>query len=631
MTLGDLTPAISNSADGSVVMRAARPLGDYPATLTDRLKEWAGKAPERTLLAWRPRPADRAEATAPGEGFARLTFADAVTRTRCLGQALLDRGLSDERPLAILSGNSVEHLLLALAAQHVGVLHAPISPAYSLVSRDYGSLKYVLSLLSAGVVFVSDPALFEPALDAAVAPDVEIVHPAAMAVPDRVASRWRTSTFESWLEVLPTSDVDRRHAAIEPDEPAKILFTSGSTGTPKGVINTHRMICSNQQMILEALPCLGEEPPVLVDWLPWHHTFGGNHNIGIVVYNGGSLYLDEGRPLPGAFDESVRNLRDVAPTIYLNVPKGYEELVRALRKDPALASAFFGRVRLLFYAAAGLSQHLADEIQELAVAACGERLVLVTGLGATETAPMAICRPWPSDQSSAIGLPVPGVEAKLVRVHGENDKLEMRVKGPNVTPGYWRRDDLTREAFDADGFFCMGDAARPVDPGDLAKGLVFDGRIKEDFKLSTGTWVSVGPLRARILAHFAPFVRDAVIAGHDRDEVGMLIVPDVEACRAICASNLAGAPACDVLRDSAVAERLSRLMVSFAACATGSASRVARALVLEEPPSLDGGEVTDKGSLNQAAILRRRNALVEELFAATPGARVIRAESLNEC
>ena len=627
MTLGDLTPSISRSADGSVVMRAAQPLGHYPATLTDSLEEWGRKAPERTLLAWRPRPVDRAETTAPGEPFARLTFADAVTRMRCLGQALLDRSLSAERPLAILSGNSVEHLMLALAAQHVGVLHAPISPAYSLVSRDYGSLKYVLSLLSAGVVFVSDPALFAPALDAALAPDVEIVHPEEMPVPARVASRWRTSTFESWLQVASTSDVDRRHAAIQPDEPAKILFTSGSTGTPKGVINTHRMICSNQQMILQALPCLGEEPPVLVDWLPWHHTFGGNHNVGIVVYNGGSLYLDEGRPLPGAFEESVRNLRDVAPTIYLNVPKGYEELVRAFRKDPELARSFFARVRVLFYAAAGLSQHVADELQEIAVEACGERVVLVTGLGATETAPMAICRPWPSTQSSAIGLPVPGTEAKLTHV---NNKLEMRIKGPSVTPGYWHREDLTREAFDEEGFFCMGDAVRPVDASDLGKGLVFDGRIKEDFKLSTGTWVSVGPLRARILTHFAPFVRDVVIAGHDRDEVGMLIVPDVEACRAICASSLAGAPACDVLRDSAVAERLSRLLASFAASATGSASRIARALVLEEPPSLDGGEVTDKGSLNQAAILRRRQGLVEQLYAATPGARVIRAESLHE-
>ena len=305
-------------------------------------------------------------------------------------------------------------------------------------------------------------------------------------------------------------------------------LTSGSTGTPKGVINTHRMICSNQQAILQTLPFLGDAPPVLVDWLPWHHTFGGNHNVGIVVYNGGSLYLDEGRPMPGGFDESVRNLREVAPTVYLNVPKGYEELVRAFRDDPALASKFFDRVQVLFYAAAGLSQHVADELQEIAVENCGERLVLVTGLGSTETAPMAICRPWASELTSAIGLPVPGVEAKLVPWGA---KLEIRVRGPNVTPGYWRQDALTREAFDDEGFYCMGDAARPVDPRDLSKGLVFDGRIKEDFKLSTGTWVSVGPLRAKILAHFAPYVRDAVIAGHDRDEVGMLVVPDVDACR----------------------------------------------------------------------------------------------------
>ena len=310
------------------------------------------------------------------------------------------------------------------------------------------------------------------------------------------------------------AEVDRRHAAIATDDIAKILFTSGSTGTPKGVINTHRMLCSNQQAILQTLPCLGDEPPVLVDWLPWHHTFGGNHNIGIVVYNGGSLYLDEGRPMAGGFDESVRNLRDVAPTIYLNVPKGYEELVRAFRRDRALASKFFARVQVLFYAAAGLSQHVADELQQIAVEACGERLVLVTGLGATETAPMAVCRPWADELSSAVGLPVPGVVAKLAP---SGDKLELRVRGPNVMPGYWRQEALTRDAFDEEGFYCMGDAVRPADIRDFSRGLVFDGRIKEDFKLSTGTWVSVGPLRARILAHFAPYARDVVIAGHDRD------------------------------------------------------------------------------------------------------------------
>jgi feruloyl-CoA synthase len=438
------------------------------------------------------------------------------------------------------------------------------------------------------------------------------------------------ATFESLLATMPTADVDRRHAAVEPDEVAKILFTSGSTGTPKGVVNTHRMICSNQQMILQTLPFLGDAPPVLVDWLPWHHTFGGNHNVGIVVYNGGSLYLDEGRPMPGAFDESVRNLREVAPTVYLNVPRGYEELVRAFRADPSLAERFFGGVQVLFYAAAGLSQHVADELQEIAVDTCGERLVLVTGLGSTETAPMAICRPWASDQSPAIGLPVPGVEVKLVPW---GEKREIRVRGPNVTPGYWRQEDLTRAAFDDEGFYCMGDAARFVDPRDISKGLVFDGRIKEDFKLSTGTWVSVGPLRAKILAYFAPYVRDAVIAGHDRDEVGMLAVPDIDACRALCTDLPAHAPASAVATHPALRARLRELLAGFAAGATGSATRVSRAIVLEDPPSLDAGEVTDKGSLNQRAILDRRRLLVDDLYAGSPLPHVImplQNESLHE-
>ena len=398
-------------------------------------------------------------------------------------------------------------MLLALAAQHVGVPYAPVSPAYSLVSRDFRTLEQVLALLSPGLVFVSDRLRFAPALDAALGPDVEVVHA------DDAADSWPTGSvrrparsFESLLSTVPTGAVDLSHSSVAPDTVAKILFTSGSTGAPKGVINTHRMLCSNQQMILQTLPFLGDQPPVLVDWLPWHHTFGGNHNVGIVIYNGGTLYLDEGRPMPGAFDESLRNLREVAPTIYLNVPKGYEELVRAFRQDRALATTFFSRVQVLFYAAAGLSQNVADELQEIAVETCGERLILVTGLGSTETAPMAICRPWASELSSAIGLPVPGVDVKLVRCAGAgaDAKLEIRVRGPNVTPGYWRQDDLTREAFDDEGFYCMGDAARPVAPGDLAKGLVFDGRIKEDFKLSTGTWVSVGPLRARIITHLRP-------------------------------------------------------------------------------------------------------------------------------
>ena len=669
MRLGDLTPTVDERPDGTVILRAVQPLGDYPTVLTDRLEYWARVAPDRTLLAWNRSHGQQSRTAIPDEprttratriesgtdlrSFERLTYADALEKVRCLGQALLDCHLTG--PLAILSGNSVEHLLLALAAQHVGVPYAPISPAYSLVSTDFTALKHVIGLLSPGLVFVSDRTRFARALDAAVGPDVEVVHALVhgeSASDDRksVSSRRKTRSFESMLSTVPTSDVDLWHMLIAPDDVAKILFTSGSTGTPKGVINTHRMICSNQQAIVQTLPFLGDAPPVLVDWLPWHHTFGGNHNVGIVVYNGGSLYLDEGRPMPGAFDESVRNLREVAPTVYLNVPKGYEELVRAFRRDPALASTFFGRVQVLFYAAAGLSQHVADELQEIALAACGERLVFVTGLGSTETAPMAICRPWASELSSAIGLPVPGVEAKLVPVGRlrqglrrapperwsaiaeASGKLEIRVRGPNVTPGYWRQDELTRDAFDDEGFYCMGDAARPVDPRDLSKGLVFDGRIKEDFKLSTGTWVSVGPLRARILTHFAPYVRDVVIAGHDRDEVGMLIVPDVDACRTLCRDFPTSAPASAVIGHSAVRNCLRALLATFAAGATGSATRSSRAIVLEEPPSLDAGEITDKGSLNQRAILDRRRTLVDDLYADQPPSHVIRLdEPAHEC
>ena len=589
VSLGDLTPVVEVRSDGTTILRTHQPLGPYPRVLTDRLFHWADVAPDRTLLSW----------ATPGRESARqvLTYSAAREAVRSLGQALLDRGLSADRPLAILSGNDAQHLLLTLAAQHVGVPVAPISPAYSLASREFAALIHVIGVLTPGLVFVARRAPFEPAIAAAIASGVEIITADDV---DRLAS------------TTPTGDVERRHAAIAPDAVAKILFTSGSTGTPKGVINTHRMICSNQQMILQTLPFLGEAPPVLVDWLPWHHTFGGNHNIGVVIYSGGSLHIDDGRPLPGQFEASVRNLREIAPSFYLNVPKGYEELARVLRADAKLARHFFGHVRVLFYAAAGLSQHVSDELQALAVAACGERLVLVTGLGSTETAPMAVCRPWPSDLASAVGLPVPGVEAKLAP---SGQKLELRIRGANVTPGYWRREDLTSAAFDDEGFYCMGDAVRAVDDRDLTKGLLFDGRIKEDFKLSTGTWVSVGPLRTRIVQHFAPLLRDAVLTGENQDEVGMLVVPDVDACRHLCESLPESAAAADVLSHPAVRSRLQHLLVEFARQATGSASRVTRAVVLDEPPSLDAGEITDKGTINQRAMIARRRAAVDALYA----------------
>jgi feruloyl-CoA synthase len=594
--LGDLTPAIERDGDGAIRVRSARPLGAYPRSLTDRLVHWAEVAPDRVLLAWRD-----------GEDFATLTYGEALTRIRSVAQALLDLNVSVERPLGILSGNDVHHFILALAAQYAGVLCAPVSPAYSLVSQDFRTLGHVIRTLTPGVVYAADNR-FEPALASIASTGAATI--SADDMPELVATR-------------PTPELERAHAGIDPDAPAKILFTSGSTAVPKGVINTHRMLAANQQMILETLPFLGEAPPVLVDWLPWHHTFGGNHNIGIAIYNGGSLYLDEGRPLPGAFDESVRNLRDVGPTVYFNVPRGYEELVRALARDRALAERFFSpRLRLLFYAAASLPQHVADELARIAVETCGERVLFVTGLGSTETAPMAICRPWESDLASAIGLPVPGVEVKLVPTTEDAHRYEARFKGPNVTPGYWREPGLTTAAFDKDGYYRMGDAVRLADPADLSTGFLFDGRLGEDFKLTTGTWVGVGALRACIIAHFAPLVRDAVITGHGRDSVGMLALPDTDACRRLC-PELGTAPMSAVAAHPAVRHAMAAKLASFAAAATGSASRIERAILLVDPLSLDDQEVTDKGSINQRAVLTRRARLVEDLYADAPGAHVI--------
>ena len=561
--------------------------------------------------------------------FDRLTYGDALAKVRCLGQALLDRQLTADRPLAILSGNSVEHLLLALAAQHVGVPYAPISPAYSLLSSDFSALQHALALVSPGLVFASDRARFAPRWMRQSGPMSRSCTPNQRRIQGdaRHAGRRERSSRCSRRSRPATSIA--AHASIAPDDVAKILFTSGSTGTPKGVINTHRMLCSNQQMILQTLPFLGDEPPVLVDWLPWHHTFGGNHNIGIVVYNGGSLYLDEGRPMPGAFAESVRNLSEIAPTVYLNVPKGYEELVRALRADRALAATFFGRVQVLFYAAAGLSQHVADELQEIAVETCGERLVLVTGLGSTETAPMAICRPWASELSSAIGLPVPGVDVKLVP---SGEKLEIRVRGPNVTPGYWRQDDLTRAAFDDEGFYCMGDAVRLVDSARSVEGArlrrpdqgglqAVDRHVGQRRPAARENRRALCAVRPRRGHH-----RSRPRRGRHAGRAGPRRVPDALSRSARRRAGVSGARPCRRARTPAGAAGDASPQA-----ATGSATRIARAILLDEPPSLDAGEITDKGSLNQRAILERRRPLVDELYADPPPAHVITPLRLRLC
>jgi feruloyl-CoA synthase len=412
--------------------------------------------------------------------------------------------------------------------------------------------------------------------------------------------------------------VNSAHARVTADTVAKILFTSGSTGEPKGVINTQRMLCSNQEMLRTVFRVLADEPPVICDWLPWNHTFGGNHNFGLVLYNGGSLYIDGGRPMPGAFDETAKNLREISPTIYFNVPKGYEMLVQRLREDPRLRESFFRRLKMNFYAAASLSQSVWDDLDAIAVQECGERIRMLTGLGMTETSPFAISASTGTSRAGFIGLPVPGVELKLAPV---GDKMEVRYRGPNVTPGFWRQEGLTQAAFDDEGFFRSGDAVRFFDPASPAEGLLFDGRIAEDFKLSSGTWVSVGPLRAKFISHFAAYVKDVVIAGHDRGDITALIFSDSDACNPLCAAG--ETPADSV----AVRVMFQSLLRSFAEASAGSSHRIERAVVLFDPPSLDAGEATDKGSINQRAVLRNRASLVEDLYSSPAPAHIITINS----
>ncbi len=601
--LGAARVELDRRPDGSIILRSPLRLEAHPDKITQRLEHWAKAAPDRIFLAQR---------TADG-AWRTLRYAQALAQVRALAQALLERDPSPERPIAILSGNDIEHALLGLAAMFVGLPYAPISVPYSLMSSDFGKLKSIIADLTPSLVFAADGKMFARAIEAAVPAGVEIVVTA-----NPPAGR-KATLFGDLLARQPSAAVEAAHAKVGPDTVAKILFTSGSTGYPKGVINTQRMLCANQAQIRSGLAFVGDEPPVIVDWLPWNHTFGSNHNFNLVLDNGGSLYIDEGKPLPGATAATARNLKEIAPTIYFNVPKGFEMLLPHLREDAELRRNLFSRLKVLFYAGAELQQYVWDEWQAISVATCGERVIFISSIGSTETAPLAIACNWDYPRPGNIGLPPPGLELKLVPQGG---KLEARMKGPNITPGYWRRPDLTRDAFDQEGYYKIGDALKFADPADPSQGLLFDGRIAEDFKLLSGTWVSAGALRAQFVDHCAPLVRDAVVAGADRDDIAVLVFPDVEACRRL-AGLAADAGAAAVLGDLKLRDEFRRRLTTLAKHSTGGSTRICRLILMAEPPSLDAGEATDKGSINQRAVLTRRAALVEELYATPPSANVI--------
>ena len=601
LTFGVTRIAAREGDGGTRYIKADQPLGDYAARITDRFLHWAQTVPERSFLARRVRQADGSTGD-----WQHLSYGQALASARALGQALLDRGLSVDRPVVILSENGLEHAQLALGCLYAGIPYCPASPAYCLVSQDYDKLRHILDTLTPGLVFATDAARYGKAIQAAVGADVEVVlHEGSL------DSR-PTTSLASLLATVPTAQVDAAMQATGPDTISKFLFTSGSTKMPKAVVNTHRMWCANQQQMRQSMPVLADEPPVLVDWLPWNHTFGGNHNVGLTLYNGGTLYIDDGKPTPALMGETLRNLREVAPTLYFNVPTGFEAIANAMKTDDVLRKNLLSRVKMFFYSGAALAQPVWDALHETQEREIGERIVMGTGLGMTESSPFAVFVTNPNVKAGHLGVPTPGLELKLVPVDG---KTEVRYKGPNITPGYWRNDEATRESFDEEGFFSTGDAVLWIDENDPHLGLRFDGRIAEDFKLATGTFVSVGPLRAKIIAAGAPYVQDAVITGINLNEVGALIFP-TPAVR-----KLAGlpddAPLQQVLESEAVQAHFQKVANTLAASATGSSSRVARLHLMAAPPSIDKGEVTDKGSINQRAVLKHRAALADAMHGGT--------------
>ena len=596
MTFGVTRVDLRDGGPGVHYLSAQQPLQPYPERITDRMAHWVQTRPEQTFMARRVKNADGSLGD-----WSHLTYADVWTRGKAIAQFLLDHGLNEQRPVAILSENSLEHAQLAVACLIAGVPHVPVSPPYSLVSQDYDKLKHVLQTVTPGLVFAQDTR-YAKAIAATVPVDLPVVL-AQGTCPDRPT----LSLLD--LQAKPaTAAVDQAMAATGADTITKFLFTSGSTKLPKAVINTQRLWCANQQQMFQSMPVLGETPLVLVDWLPWNHTFGGNHNFGMVMYHGGTLYIDDGKPTPALMGETLRNLREIAPTVYFNVPTGFEAIAQAMTTDAVLRQKLLSRVHMFFYAGAALAQPVWDSLYASAEKELGQRIVMTTGLGMTESGPFAIFVTRPEVRSGDLGVPTPGLELKLVDIDG---KTEVRYRGPNITPGYWRNVEETAQAFDEEGFFKSGDAVKWIDETDVHLGLKFDGRIAEDFKLATGTFVSVGPLRGKIIAAGAPYIQDVVLTGLNLKEVGAMVFPTA-AVRAL-SGMAADAAMADVLASDAVQAHFQQVLNDLARTATGSANRIARMCLLAEPPTIDRGEITDKGSINQRAVLTHRADTVAAL------------------
>jgi len=597
VTIPDFAPPlveVEKLDRGQLIVRSPVALERYAKHLLEYLIEWAGDAPEQAFLA---------ERDAAGR-WQEISYRDTLSQVRCIAQALLDRGLDDDHPVMILSENSIENGLLQLAAMYVGVPVVPVSPAYSLMSDDFGKLRHVFDMIQPAMIFAASGKTYSKALNALDLEGVEVV---------------THEEFASLENTEPSLALEDALAAVGPDTVAKILFTSGSTGKPKGVLNTHRMLCSNQQAMAQVWPFVAKRPPVLLDWLPWNHTFGGNHNFNMILSNGGTLYIDAGKPTPALFERSVANLRDVAPTAYFNVPSGYGMLLPYLEQDDDLRDHFFSRLEMIFYAAAALPQNMWERLEALSLAARGKKIPMTAAWGSTETAPLVTSVHFPIAKAGVIGLPVPGCELKLVPNGG---KMEVRVKGPNVTPGYYKDEALFAEVMDEDGFYKIGDAVKFANPADPSKGLIFDGRVAEDFKLLTGSWVNVGELRIKAISAAAPIIQDAVVTGQDRDEVGLLIFPNIEAAASVAGLDPSASFA-EIAASEKVQNKLCRGLAAYNRKNPASSTRITRVLFLTEPPNIDANEITDKGYISQRAVLERRADLVARLYKGGPGVMVV--------
>ena len=597
--------AVERRPDGVIVLKSRIPLQAYERHIPASLAKWAGEAPDRIWLAQR---------TGPQRQWRELSYGEAKRAVDALTQGLLNLKLGPGRAVAILSGNSIEHALLTMASMQARAPAAPVSPAYSLMSQDHVKLKYLFDLIKPALVMVQDGPTFEKALKALDLTGVTVVHVA------RPCEGIKSIGFAELAATPITDDVEASIAQITPDTVGKLLFTSGSTGMPKAVINTQQMMCANAAMMMQVRPRdPNAQSATVLDWMPWNHTMGGNAAFHPVLVDGGTLYIDDGRPMPGMIEETLRNLREISPTYYANVPAGYAALASAMEKDDALCRSFFKNLSLMAYGGARLPDDLYERMQTLAVRATGERIVFYTGWGSTETAPTSTGTYWDTERVGLIGLPFPGVELKMVPV---GSKYELRLRGVNVTPGYFGRPDLTDAAFDEEGFYCIGDAGVFVDPDDPVQGIIFAGRVVEDFKLTTGTFVHVGSLRTDAIAAATPVVQDALVAGQDRPYVGLLAWPNLHACRQIVGNPEASYE--DVVRHPEVLACLKQGLQAHNKSTEGASSmRVARAMLMTEPASIDGNELTDKGYINPRAGLERRAALVEQLYADHPGEDVI--------